>query len=218
MAIPNKQIGWSQESNLLWEISRQLDKILKIVCTSPCQTTNTTTTESCTGSHPISFYIPDTITGNPDFSASASNACDALNCILDFTCSVIGASEYFVNSIPLSINDSIFASNTGCTINIPDGFYPIDDGVYRVAEIVNGIIVSFINCSTTTTTTTTVTNLCNSYTITNLDDFDTVYSYLDCDGVLVDEVPILAFASATFCARTDSINFNSQIVDNGICI
>lgn len=27
MAIPRKQIGWSQESNLLWEISRQMEKL-----------------------------------------------------------------------------------------------------------------------------------------------------------------------------------------------
>ena len=29
MAIPAKQIGWSQESNLLWEIAKELDNILK---------------------------------------------------------------------------------------------------------------------------------------------------------------------------------------------
>ena len=28
MSVPNKQIGWSQEANLLWEISKQLDKLL----------------------------------------------------------------------------------------------------------------------------------------------------------------------------------------------
>jgi hypothetical protein len=27
MAIPRKQIGWSQESNLLWEIARTIEKI-----------------------------------------------------------------------------------------------------------------------------------------------------------------------------------------------
>jgi hypothetical protein len=34
--IPNKQIGFSQEENLLWEISRQLDRLLCIstVCTT----------------------------------------------------------------------------------------------------------------------------------------------------------------------------------------
>jgi hypothetical protein len=30
MAIPNKQIGWSQESNLIWEISRQLEKLIQV--------------------------------------------------------------------------------------------------------------------------------------------------------------------------------------------
>ena len=34
--IPNKQIGWSQEEILLWEISRELDKLLCLntVCTT----------------------------------------------------------------------------------------------------------------------------------------------------------------------------------------
>jgi N-acetylmuramoyl-L-alanine amidase len=29
MSVPAKQIGWSQEANLLWEIAKQLDAILK---------------------------------------------------------------------------------------------------------------------------------------------------------------------------------------------
>jgi hypothetical protein len=44
MAIGNKQIGWSQESNLLWEISKQLDDMTSIMCTGDCPTTTTTTT------------------------------------------------------------------------------------------------------------------------------------------------------------------------------
>jgi hypothetical protein len=40
MAIGNKQIGWSNESNLLWEISYKLDEIIK----SFGSTTTTTTT------------------------------------------------------------------------------------------------------------------------------------------------------------------------------
>ena len=42
--IAPKQIGWSQQSNLLWEISRQLDRINSVVCTGPCPTTTSTTT------------------------------------------------------------------------------------------------------------------------------------------------------------------------------
>jgi hypothetical protein len=33
MGVPNKQIGWSQESNLLWQISKQLDKASCQLCT-----------------------------------------------------------------------------------------------------------------------------------------------------------------------------------------
>lgn len=44
MAIGNRQIGWSQEDNLLWEISKQLDRINSVLCTGPCPTTTTSTT------------------------------------------------------------------------------------------------------------------------------------------------------------------------------
>jgi hypothetical protein len=42
MAIPSKQIGWSNESNLLWQISKQLEQLIAV--TSKLTTTTTTTT------------------------------------------------------------------------------------------------------------------------------------------------------------------------------
>jgi hypothetical protein len=42
MGIPNKQIGWSQESSLLHQISKQLDQLIKV--TASLTTTTTTTT------------------------------------------------------------------------------------------------------------------------------------------------------------------------------
>jgi hypothetical protein len=42
MGIGNKQIGWSNESNLLWQISKQLDQLIKV--TAALTTTTTTTT------------------------------------------------------------------------------------------------------------------------------------------------------------------------------
>jgi len=42
MSIPSKQIGWSQESNLLWQISKQLEQLIGVV--SKLTTTTTTTT------------------------------------------------------------------------------------------------------------------------------------------------------------------------------
>ena len=48
--IAPKQIGWSEKANLLWEISRQLDRINSVVCTGPCPTTTSTTTAELTTS------------------------------------------------------------------------------------------------------------------------------------------------------------------------
>lgn len=42
MAIPAKQIGSSQEANLLWYISKQLEQLIKV--TAAGNTTTTTTT------------------------------------------------------------------------------------------------------------------------------------------------------------------------------
>lgn len=41
MAIPSKQIGQSAEANLLWQISKQLDQLIKVTA---ALTTSTTTT------------------------------------------------------------------------------------------------------------------------------------------------------------------------------
>jgi hypothetical protein len=43
MAVPNKQIGWSNESNLLWQISKKLERLIQITA-GPATTTTTTTT------------------------------------------------------------------------------------------------------------------------------------------------------------------------------
>lgn len=39
MSIPNKQIGWSNESNLLWQVAKQLDRLTKIVASVSTQVT-----------------------------------------------------------------------------------------------------------------------------------------------------------------------------------
>jgi hypothetical protein len=41
MAIPSRQIGWSTQSNLLWTISKELEKLICV--TAKCTTTTTTT-------------------------------------------------------------------------------------------------------------------------------------------------------------------------------
>lgn len=51
MAIPNRQIGWSTESNLLWEISKQLEK-------TACQLCNLSGTSGTSGTSGVSPTLP----------------------------------------------------------------------------------------------------------------------------------------------------------------
>jgi hypothetical protein len=41
MGIPNQQIGWSVESKLLNQISKQLDRLIKVTAASLTTTTTT---------------------------------------------------------------------------------------------------------------------------------------------------------------------------------
>jgi hypothetical protein len=43
MGIPNKQIGWGNESNLLWQISKQLERLIQVTAAAGTTTTTTTT-------------------------------------------------------------------------------------------------------------------------------------------------------------------------------
>lgn len=44
MAIPSRQIGWSTKSNLLWQISKQLERLTGVMGINIVPTTTTTTT------------------------------------------------------------------------------------------------------------------------------------------------------------------------------
>ena len=47
MAIPSRQIGWSTQSNLLWQISKRLELLIKVMgANNTPTTTSTTTTQS----------------------------------------------------------------------------------------------------------------------------------------------------------------------------
>ena len=43
MAIPSKQIGWSTTENLLWNISKQLERLIQVTGAGNPVTTTTTT-------------------------------------------------------------------------------------------------------------------------------------------------------------------------------
>ena len=42
MAIPSRQIGWSQKSNLLWQISKQLEYLTGVLYKGTTTTTTPT--------------------------------------------------------------------------------------------------------------------------------------------------------------------------------
>lgn len=82
MAIPRKQIGWSQESNLLWEISRQMEKLTGVAYNSGGGGGVT----SIIAGDGISVDVP---TGNVTVSTSVNVQCIDLS-LSDFTVSEPG--------------------------------------------------------------------------------------------------------------------------------
>ena len=69
MAIPSRQIGWSTKSNLLWEISKQLEALTGVIgrnipVTTTSTTSSTSTTTTTTTAPPASTLILSTIDGS----------------------------------------------------------------------------------------------------------------------------------------------------------
>ena len=65
MAIPSKQIGWGTEENLLWQISKQLETLTKVVYNiggNTPSTTTTTTTVAPTTTTTTTTVAPTTTT------------------------------------------------------------------------------------------------------------------------------------------------------------
>ena len=62
MAIPSRQIGWSTKSNLLWQISKQLEALTGIMYNRGNTTTTTTTTSTSTSTTTTSTSTSTTTT------------------------------------------------------------------------------------------------------------------------------------------------------------
>jgi hypothetical protein len=64
MAIPSRQIGWSQKANLLWQISKQLEKLTQVAgnvvltTTTTTSSTSTSTTSTTTTSGSLYEAVP----------------------------------------------------------------------------------------------------------------------------------------------------------------
>lgn len=65
MAIPARQIGWSQKSNLLWQISKQLEYLTGVLyngTTTTTSSTSSTTSTTTTASPTTTTTVPPTTT------------------------------------------------------------------------------------------------------------------------------------------------------------
>lgn len=101
MAIPNKQIGWSQESNLLWNISSQLDRLTKVIANlSP-------------GGGGTNIYNSDgTLTGNRTFNGGNFDLYAPFfsNIILDFNSGGTGffGNQNTLNGLSIDLFNQVF--------------------------------------------------------------------------------------------------------------
>jgi hypothetical protein len=128
--IPRKQIGWSQEENLLWEISKQLDKLLCINTVCPTTSSSTTTTTTT---------IP--LVNTSDLFQECNSACN----------------DECPTGIPIYYNvwmiqECIDSFPTiGCGIwNDQDRTDPFNDGTYNLGDgtcivITDGVITDIIS-------------------------------------------------------------------------
>lgn len=48
MAIPSRQIGWGTTDNLLWQISNQLEQLIRVTAANTTTTSTTSTTTTAT--------------------------------------------------------------------------------------------------------------------------------------------------------------------------
>tara|TARA_R110000868_G_scaffold94523_5_gene260759 strand:+ start:6959 stop:7357 length:399 start_codon:yes stop_codon:yes gene_type:complete len=128
--IPNRQIGWSTKANLLWEISNQLDKTLRSICTGPpCFTTTTTTTTA-----PLVLI-------NSTYYPGGCVFCEA-------ACTVVEIGLYLEQACidTISVGCHIYSDLEGTT-NAPEGYYISWSGPSSFFYIdANGLILNIDVC------------------------------------------------------------------------
>lgn len=113
MSIPNKQIGWSQESNLLWEVLFQLNKLRGNIA-SACNKPPVTTSFDTTG---FNFNLPSGCLYSFDIKCG-NQIKMSLNVSTTFPNNITNLSTYFDNVVyaypwlgDFSLNGSVITLN-----------------------------------------------------------------------------------------------------------
>jgi hypothetical protein len=126
----SKQIGWSQKANLLWDISKELDKTLKSICTGPpCFTTTTTTTTTPLVLINGNYYLANCV--------PCESGClfGEINLYTEQACVDL-----------ITVGCHIYLDLEG-TINATEGYYPSWDGSSAFLYIdANGLVLNVDVC------------------------------------------------------------------------
>lgn len=130
MAIPSRQIGWGTEENLLWQISKQLERLTQVMGTVGQTTTTTTTlpTTTTTTTAPLFTYLANysSVSG----PAACYQAQDQYN---------------IYSSEPIGLGVAMFTDNTLST-PVVDAYYSVAGMSYATAS---GIIATEASCPAT---------------------------------------------------------------------
>ena len=124
MAIGNRQIGWSQEDNLLWEISKQLDRMNSIVCTGPCPTTTTTSTTL-----PLTTTTSSSSTSTSTTSSSSSTTTTTIP-----PTTTTSSSSTTTTSTTLAIPNVVIGTQRWSTINLDVSTYRDGTSIPEVTD------------------------------------------------------------------------------------
>jgi len=123
MSIPNRQIGWSQKSKLLWQISKQLERLTQVAGTKIPVTTTTTTTVG-----PPTQY-------DETYATSGSDACNY---------NFAGLITLYSSSSTLDQGVSVF-TDIGLTTPFTEGYVIFRGASQSFVAGPNGVLAYF-NC------------------------------------------------------------------------
>jgi hypothetical protein len=127
MAIPSRQIGWGTEENLLWQISKQLEYLTRVVYNIPNNTTSTSTSTTTTTTTAVPTY---------SYFSNYSNVSQGSACYQ--------AQDQFTIYTPVSIDTGVLVyTDEALTTLATTGFYSFSGVVY---DVLDGLITGSSNC------------------------------------------------------------------------
>ena len=173
MAIPSRQIGWSTQANLLWQISKQLER-LTCVTACGCGTTTTTTTTAIPTTTTTSSSSSTTSTTSSTSSSTTTSTTTIEPTTTTTTTSnltsielqyfdgnmdggdgtpcdplrEVGFLEYFttIECVPLIVGCNLYTDGTA-TAYAANGYYQYDNGDYFY--LFGGVVVNVNVCPQT---------------------------------------------------------------------